>query len=284
MNNLVDNILVIGAGIMGQGIAQHAASKDIKVKIKDIDKKSAEKSVEKISDSLKKLVKKDKITIDNKKQILNNITIFSGDDSYQEIGVVIEAVIEDIEVKKNIFKEIESLVDKECYLFTNTSALSVTEIFSDLSYPERCAGMHFFNPVPIMKLVEIVKGEETSKQTIDFMKDFSNLLDKTGIEVVEYPGFVVNRMLVPLINEAIFILQEGISTKEDIDDAMKLGANHPIGPLQLADIIGLDVCLAVMNTLHEEFGESKYRPAPLLVKKFRANHLGKKTKKGFYKY
>ncbi len=278
------SVLVIGAGTMGSGIAQIVAQAGHEVFLADVNEKYIKSGIAKIDKGLDRLVVKDKITKDSKEQTLRRI--HGATDFKDAIGawLVIEAVVESMEVKKKLFKDLAEHLLDDTIIASNTSALSITELAGQTVNPDRFIGMHFFNPVPVMNLVELIKGVQTSEETFAAAYEFVKSLGKTPVAVNEAPAFVVNRMLVPLINEAVFILSEGIASAEDIDQAMKLGANHPIGPLALADLVGLDVCLAVMESLHEGFGDQKYRPCPLLRKMVKAGHLGRKTGKGFFVY
>ena len=277
-------IAVLGAGTMGSGIAQVIAQAGYEVILRDIKEEYVDQGLKTIRKNLDRSVKKERITEDKKEDILEHISGTTDVSHLSDVDLVIEAVNEDMDLKKKIFKELDEVTKDEAILASNTSALSVTEIATVTSRPDKVMGVHFFNPVPVMKLVELIRSITTSDETFEKLESFIEELGKTAVEVNEAPGFVVNRILVPMINEAVFLLNEGVASAEDIDTAMKLGANHPIGPLALGDLIGLDVCLAIMETLHEEFGDSKYRPCPLLRKKVRAGQLGRKTGEGFYQY
>ena len=275
---------VLGAGTMGSGIAQVIAQGGYQVILRDIKEEFLEKGLKGIKKNLERSVKKERITQKEMDKTLENIITTTEVSDLDDVDLVIEAVNEDMELKKKIFKELDEVTKDEAILASNTSALSITEIATVTERPDKVVGVHFFNPVPVMKLVELIRSITTSDSTFKKVESLVKELSKTPVEVNEAPGFVVNRILVPMINEAAFLLNEGVASAEDIDTAMKLGANHPIGPLALGDMIGLDVCLAIMETLHEEFGDSKYRPCPLLKKKVRAGQLGRKTGEGFYSY
>jgi 3-hydroxybutyryl-CoA dehydrogenase len=278
------NVFVIGAGTMGSGIAQVFAAKGFQTILCDTEDKFVEKGYSIIENNLTRLVKKDLIGEDRKIEILLNIKKTINKRDAVDCDLIIEAVVENIEIKKALFKELEQIAGKDAILATNTSSLSITEISSSLKDPGRLLGMHFFNPVPLMKLVEIIKGVNSSGETVEKVINIIKELDKEYVVVEESCGFIVNRILIPMINEAVGVLAEGIASAEDIDKAMKYGANHPVGPLSLGDLIGNDIVLAIMNNLYEELGDSKYRPHPLLKKMVRAGHLGKKTGRGFFKY
>lgn len=277
-------ICVIGSGTMGNGIVQTFATKGHKVVIKGHRQESLDKAIASLDKGLSKLVEKGKITSEDKEITMSNISTTLSYEDIKDADLVIEAIVEDIKVKETVFKELDEICEAKTILATNTSSLSITEIASFTKRPEKVIGMHFFNPVPVMKLTEIITGQKTSVETFDTVFRIASDIGKVPVRVEESPGFVVNRILVPMINEAVGILSENVASKEDIDESMKLGANHPIGPLALADLIGLDVCLAIMEVLYNEFSDSKYRPHPLLKKMVRANNLGRKTGKGFYEY
>ena len=277
-------ICVIGSGTMGNGIVQTFATKGHKVVIKGHRQESLDKAIASLDKGLSKLVEKGKITSEDKDITMSNISTTLSYEDIKDADLVIEAIVEDIKVKETVFKELDEICEDKTILATNTSSLSITEIASFTKRPEKVIGMHFFNPVPVMKLTEIITGQKTSVETFDTVFRIASDIGKVPVRVEESPGFVVNRILVPMINEAVGILSENVASKEDIDESMKLGANHPIGPLALADLIGLDVCLAIMEVLYNEFSDSKYRPHPLLKKMVRANNLGRKTGKGFYEY
>lgn len=277
-------VCILGAGTMGAGIAQVFAQKGNEVVLRDIKEEFVEKGYGFIEKNLARMVKKEKITEEKKGEILGRIKATVNLQDAADCDLVVEAAIENMKIKKEIFAELDQICDEKTILASNTSSLSITEIAVATKRPEKVIGMHFFNPAPVMKLVEIIRGLSTSDETFEAIKELTESLGKEGVEVEEAPGFVVNRILVPMINEAVGILADGIASAEDIDNAMKLGANHPIGPLALGDLIGLDVCLFIMEVLYDEFGDSKYRPHPLLRKMVRGNKLGRKSGEGFFKY
>ncbi|WAA09635.1 3-hydroxybutyryl-CoA dehydrogenase [Fervidibacillus albus] len=278
------NIMVVGAGQMGSGIAQVCAQSGFHVVLHDIDLPRVEQGFRKIVENVRRLRKRENITESEENRILNNIKITTDLYTGYDSELVIEAAIEQMGTKKQIFQQLDEMMPKTTILATNTSSLPITEIASVTNRPEKVIGMHFMNPVPVMKLVEIIRGLATSDETYSFVKKVTEQIGKVPVEVNDYPGFISNRILMPMINEAIYALQEGVATKEAIDEIMKLGMNHPMGPLQLADFIGLDTCLYIMEILHEGLGDDKYRPCPLLRKYVSAGWLGKKSGKGFYEY
>jgi len=314
VDQLIEHILVVGAGTMGSGIAQAIAEGGRQVLLADAIPGAAEKAKSRIGGLLDKAIAKGKTTPEVKDAVLGRIAVLgdlseltesagctcgcggacaghgagsgagSGAGTGAKIEMVIEAITENTEVKKELFAKLDKVFGPEVIFASNTSALSITELARVTSRPDRFIGMHFFNPVPLMKLVEIIRGADTADSTFEVVRTLAEQLGKTPVTVNEAPGFVVNRLLIPMINEAVYTLMEGVASAEDIDTAMKLGAGHPMGPLALADMIGLDVCLAIMETLYEEFGDPKYRPCPLLRKLVRAGRLGRKSGRGFFDY
>lgn len=277
-------ICVIGTGTMGSGVVQAFAQAGMPVVMKSRSQASLDKAVARITKGLARLVEKGKIEQSAMDQVLANITPTTDYSLFADADLVIEAAVEEMSLKKEVFAELSKICKKECIFATNTSSLSITEIAANTDRPEQFIGMHFFNPAPVMKLVEVIKGQKTSEEVCEKIVELANNMGKVPVKVNEAPGFVVNRILIPLVNEGIGILADGVASAEDIDNAMKLGANHPMGPLALGDLIGLDVCLAIMEVLYNEYGDPKYRPHPLLRKMVRAGLLGRKTGEGFFKY
>ncbi|WP_099187531.1 3-hydroxybutyryl-CoA dehydrogenase [Tepidibacter mesophilus] len=275
---------VIGTGTMGSGIAQVFIEKGYEVVLKGNSENGVKKGFNIIDKNLDRKVKKEKITSEDKEGILEKLNICVEIEELKECDIIIEAIVENIEVKKELFKKLDEIVKEDAVLATNTSSLSITEVALSTKRPDKVIGMHFFNPAPVMKLVEIIEGIASSQDTVDKVHELCTQIGKDPVMVKEAPGFIVNRILIPMINEAIGILGDGIATSEEIDKAMKLGAGHPMGPLELSDLIGNDVVLFIMEILHKEFGDDKYRPHTLLKKMVRGNLLGRKTKNGFYKY
>lgn len=277
-------VCVLGAGTMGAGIAQAFAAKGYEVILRDIKDEFVDRGLAGIQKNLDRLVSKEKITEEVKEEILSRLTGTTDMSMAADCGLVIEAAVENMQIKKQIFAELDQVCGEDTILATNTSSLSITEVASATKRPDKVIGMHFFNPAPVMKLVEVIKGMATSEETFATVKEIAEKIGKEPVEVAEAPGFVVNRILIPMINEAFGILAEGIASPEDIDKAMMLGANHPMGPLALGDLVGLDVCLAIMDVLYNETGDTKYRAHSLMRKYVRAGWLGRKTKKGVYEY
>ncbi|GGW45643.1 MULTISPECIES: 3-hydroxybutyryl-CoA dehydrogenase [Halomonadaceae] len=274
---------VVGAGTMGQGIAQVVAASGFNVRLYDVADEQLTRAKNAIDKGLEKLVAKEKMTAEDKQEALARLSTTTALDALSDCSVIIEAAPEQPALKEKLFRDLSHL-SSDAILASNTSSLSLTRLAAVCERPERVVGMHFFNPVPVLKLVEVIRAEQTSDATVERIEALTKALGKTAVPVGDAPGFAVNRLLVPMINEAAFIVQEGTATPEAIDDAMKLGAAHPMGPLALADLIGLDVCLAIMEVLQEGFGDPKYRPCPLLKRMVAAGYLGRKSGRGFYIY
>ncbi|KON86078.1 3-hydroxybutyryl-CoA dehydrogenase [Sporosarcina globispora] len=280
----VKNIMVIGAGQMGSGIAQVCAQAGYSVILNDLKPEFVERGLGIIKKNLSRQVEKERMTAEEMEAVLGNVTVSTDLQDAKNVELVIEAAVENMEIKTKIFSQLDEIAPEHAILASNTSSLPITEIAAATRRPEKVIGMHFMNPVPVMKLVEIIRGLATADEVYQTIEDITKTLKKVPVEVNDFPGFVSNRILMPMINEAIYTLYEGVATKEAIDEVMKLGMNHPMGPLTLADFIGLDTCLYIMETLHEGFGDDKYRPCPLLRKYVKAGWLGKKAGRGFYVY
>lgn len=279
------NITVVGAGTMGNGIAHVFAQNDFNVNLVDISEDALKRALSSIEKNLDRMLAKEKITEQTKHATLNNISLFTDlENGAEKADLVVEAATENVELKKKIFSQIDQLAPTGAILATNTSSISITQIAAVTNRPEKVIGMHFMNPVPIMKLIEVIRGYSTSDEVTQKIMSLSKSLGKVPVEVNDYPGFVANRILMPMINEAIYTLFEGVAGVQEIDTVMKLGMAHPMGPLQLADFIGLDVCLSILNVLYEGFGNPKYAPCPLLVNMVTAKKLGIKSGEGFYDY
>ncbi len=280
----MQNIVVIGGGTMGNGIAHTAAASGFDVTLVDVNDSILQRAMSTITANLQRGVHKGKMTADERDAVLGRIRPTTNVETITEADIVIEAIIEQLEAKTELFARLDKVTRPECILASNTSSISITKIAAATQRPDKVIGMHFMNPVPVMTLVEVIRGIATSDETWQKVEDLSKRMGKTAIEVNDYPGFISNRVLMPMINEAIFSLYEGVATREAIDGVMKLGMNHPMGPLTLADFIGLDVCLAILRVLEQGFGDPKYRPCPLLVKMVDAGWLGRKSGRGFYEY
>ncbi len=282
--DMIKNIGVIGAGTMGHGIAQVAAQSGYRVCLVDINAEALERGLAAVGKSLDKLVGKGKLDAEARQATLGRLTSSSDLADLADCDLVVEAIVEKLEVKGAVFKQLDGLCKDSAILASNTSSISITKLAAVTQRPEKVIGMHFMNPVPLMKLVEVIRGLATDQATFDAVHGAAERMGKTAVEVHDGPGFVSNRVLLPMINEAVFCLHEGVGTAEAIDEVMKLGMNHPMGPLALADLIGLDICLDILRVLQEGFGDPKYRPCPLLVKMVDAGHLGRKSGRGFYDY
>jgi 3-hydroxybutyryl-CoA dehydrogenase len=280
----IKKIGVIGAGTMGHGIALVSARSGYGVVMSDIEEKLVNRGIEMIGKILSRNVEKGKMSEEEKEKAQSRIKATTKTEDMRDCDIVVEAVIESIDLKKRIFTEVDGILKPQAILASNTSTIPITEMAAVTRRPERFIGMHFMNPVPVMKLVEVIRGLATSDETTKIVVELAERMDKVPIEVNDYPGFVSNRVLMPMINEAVYCLMEGVATAEAIDGVMKLGMNHPMGPLALADLIGLDTCLNIMNVLYDGFSDSKYRPCPLLRKMVSAGYLGQKTGRGFYDY
>ena len=281
---MIKVIGVIGSGTMGNGIAQVAARAGFQVLMRDLTEDFLKRGFSTIDKNLQRDVDKARLSVEEKQEILARIATTTELDAFGEVDFVVEAISEDFRIKSELFETLDKIVRPEVILASNTSSISITKLAGVTSRPDKFIGMHFFNPVPVMKLVEVVRGIATSDKTFAEVRELAVAMGKTPVEVNDSPGFVSNRILLPMINEAIYALYEGVGSAEAIDEVMKLGMNHPMGPLQLADFIGLDVCLAIMNVLYDGFNDSKYRPCPLLKKYVDAGWFGRKSGKGFYEY
>ena len=280
----INRIGVVGAGTMGNGIAHVCALSGFDVVLIDIRQEILDRATEKMKKNMGRQVKKEKISQADMDAALKRITNATALEALKDADLVVEAVVEDLKTKKEIFQKLDAICKKDCILSSNTSSISIGDIAQATKRPEKVMGMHFMNPVPIMVLVELVKGKSTSEETINAAREIAEKLGKTPVLVNDSPGFVANRILMPMINEAVWCLNEGVAKAEDVDAVMKLGMNHPMGPLALADLIGLDVCKSILDVMYEGFSDKKYAPCPLLSKKVEEGNLGRKTGKGFYEY
>jgi 3-hydroxybutyryl-CoA dehydrogenase len=281
---MIHTIGVVGAGTMGSGIAQVFAQAGFSVRLFDIAPSALDRAQSSIATSLEKLVTKGKLTAAERDAAVGRLSMTTSLDALTEVDYIVEAVVEDRQVKQGIFKNLDELARSDAILASNTSSISITVLGAATRRPDKVLGMHFMNPVPVMPLVELIRGQATSETSMQVAADLCQRLGKTAVEAADYPGFIANRILMPMINEAIYALMEGVGSVEAIDTVMRLGLNHPMGPLALADVIGLDVCLAVLTVLHDGLGDPKYRPCPLLRRMVAAGHLGRKSGQGFYSY
>lgn len=281
---MIKTVGVIGAGTMGNGIAQVFAQAGFTVKVFDAAPGAVDRALTTIEKSLGKFVEKGKLSAEDAAATRGRLIAAGALDDFADVDYVVEAVVESLEVKRQIFSALDRITRPDVILTSNTSSISITTIGASTSRPDKVLGMHFMNPVPLMTLVELIRGQATSADALQVASDLCRTLGKTPLEAADYPGFIANRILMPMINEAVYCVMEGVGTPEAIDGVMKLGMNHPMGPLTLADFIGLDVCLAILNVLHEGLGDPKYRPCPLLKRMVAAGHLGRKSGQGFYRY
>jgi 3-hydroxybutyryl-CoA dehydrogenase len=281
---MIDTIGVIGSGTMGNGIAQTFAQRGFSVRLVDVSAAALDRAKASIGKSLAKFVEKGTLSADDRDATLARLTFFGSIDHLADADYIVEAIVEQRDAKRELFAKLDALVRPDVVLSSNTSSISITDIAAATSRPEQVLGMHFMNPVPLMALVELIRGQATSDASMALAESLCTRLGKTGVPASDYPGFIANRILMPMINEAVFALMEGVGTAEAIDSVMKLGMNHPMGPLTLADFIGLDVCVAILDVLHQGLGDPKYRACPLLRRMVAAGHLGRKSGRGFYQY
>lgn len=281
---VIQKVMVVGAGQMGSGIAQVCAQAGYDVLLNDMNEDALSKGMSRIEGLLARAVEKERMTEEEKQATMGRLTASSTLNDAKDCDLVIEAVVENMDVKTSVFKQLDEIAPKHAILASNTSSLPITDICAATNRPDQVIGMHFMNPVPVMQLVEVIRGLQTSDDVYQQIADMCVKLNKTSVEVNDFPGFVANRILMPMINEAVYTVYEGVASVEDVDAVMKLGMNHPMGPLTLADFIGLDTCLSIMEVLHEGLGDSKYRPCPLLRKYVSAGWLGRKSGRGFYQY